>query len=250
MIIAGAMEGLGKGMAQTGTMLQANYFEEEKAARLEAIKQKWYDKERADKLSDRDDDRAYQDAKADKARADAMLDYGAKKAIDEGYGEEEKQAKIDYYKSMATENRSKADYYSGKGSGGGSGLIGSRMNWEDVSSEFSDADRDAILKTGKRANGSALGGDYQVKNGAIMINRTANPDKPMTESQQKAFLGTTEKRAQNDSQIKVDDVKKWQEAISMETDPEARQLLLDRYNLLIGKQGGGRSLDMPSPLYP
>lgn len=242
MIIAGAMEGLGKGMAQTGTMLQANYFEEEKAARLEAIKQKWYDKERADKLSDRDDDRAFVTEQKAQERADKMADWAAQQNV--VIAREDKKMEFDAEQNRLN-NESRERIYRGRGDG----LVGSRMNWEDVSSEFSDADRDAILKTGKRANGSALGGDYQVKNGAIMINRNANPDRPMTEAQQKAFLGTTEKREQNDAQIKVDDVKKWQEAISMETDPEARKILIDRYNLLIGKQGG-RSLDMPSPLYP
>lgn len=245
MIIAGAMEGLGKGMAQTGTMLQANYFEEEKAARLEAIKQKWYDKERADKLSDRDDDRAFVTEQKAQERADKMTDWAAQQNV--VMAREDKKMEFDAEQNRLN-NESRERIYGGRGDG----LVGSRMNWEDVSSEFGDTDRDAILKTGKRANGSALGGDYQVKNGAIMINRTANhdPSKPMTEAQQKALYGTTEKRAQNDSQIKVDDITKWQEAINMETDPETKQLLLDRYNLLIGKQGGGRGLDMPSPLHP
>lgn len=125
-IIAGAMAGLGQGMAQAGTMLQNNYFEEEKAARLEAIKEKWYAKEREDKRADLVEQRAYTEAQAVKARADAMSDYGAKKAIDEEYAAEEKAAINDLRKAQADAYRSAAKARAGGsiGSSGGSGGAG------------------------------------------------------------------------------------------------------------------------------
>lgn len=122
-IIAGAMQGIGQGVAEFGKMAVSAQFDAEKEQRLEAIKEKWYAKERADRQADKADDRAYTEEQAVKSRADAMSDYGAKKAIDEGYDADEKAAINDLRKAQADAYRSAAKARTG-GSGGGSSGAG------------------------------------------------------------------------------------------------------------------------------
>jgi hypothetical protein len=243
-IIAGAMQGIGQGVADVGKMMTTNYFDEEKEKRLDAIKAKWYDKERADRAADKVEEREYQRTKGFEDRANTMSDYGAKRNIDAGYDGDEKSAKIDYYKSMAEENRAKAGYYSDRGrSGAGAG----KQEWDDVTTEFTENDVKSLRETGKRADGSSLGSDYRMNDGQIMIDRKVNPNKPATQAQLNELNGKG--IVANQIGIKgVTDLAKIKEMIDMTQDPDEKAALEDMYRSAINVNKGTKLNPLPSAL--
>lgn len=241
-IIAGAMQGIGQGVAEIGKTAVAAQFEIEKEQRLNAIKEKWYAREREDKRADLVEQRDYTEGQAAKARADAISDYGAKKAIDEGYAAEEKAAIADLRKAQAEYYRDRVGVSAG-GTGGGRS---NKSSWDDVTSEFGERDVKALRETGKRADGSDLGADYKLVNGQIMIDRTSNPDKAPTKAQLDGLHG----KGIIGSQMEVKNMTELTELkrmIDMSADPDEKASLTDMYRRALGTSGGSSRLQTLPP---
>jgi hypothetical protein len=182
---------------------------------------------------------------SDKTRANAMSDYGAKKNIDAGYDGDEKAAKIDYYKSMAEENRAKAGYFGVGGSQGSGRGASAKQEWDDVTAEFGENDVKALRETGKRSNGASLGSDYKMVDGQIMIDRKVNPDKPQTQAQINELSG----KGLVGSQMEVKNMKELTDLkamIEMSNDPDERKQLTEMYQRAIGVSGGTKMSPFPS----
>lgn len=114
-LIAGALGGLGKGISEAGLMLQRDYFDREKESRLEAIKEKWYSKEREDKLADRESDRAYQAEQKIQDRADRMTDWAAQQNV--AMAREDRKMEFDAEQNRLNRAATAANYgrmYGGK----------------------------------------------------------------------------------------------------------------------------------------